>query len=529
MKLWLKMNNQDTQKNMIIRGEANQKGWRDLTWAEGELISGAPPTAAAKSILSLIHISDLHICDAQSPARLEVLDRYADPHNPTSEFIKLVGNYRAQEILTLQTLDCMVQTINNIKTSPLSGREIDSVVITGDVIDNAQRNELNWYKTLLDGGEVNPNSGLPEVWEGAATADASKYDRSYWNPEGTPNGEMDDFPRSLYGFPTIPGLMKAIMRRFRATGLIHKWLAVHGNHDAMLQGTVPPDSFLHEFVIGNSRVAKLKEDADLTEIFSDYQMVGPATYPPTSVAVLSEITPDESRRFIDRNEWINSHIDCGHDHGIGKFNIEKNVRYWSKDIDQVRILALDTVNENGGWQGSIDETQFEWLKSQLQDIKPKYFILLSHHPSETLFNDYEPNSNQRRICEEELLELLGTDSRIILWLAGHTHTHKIEEKRSIKTGNSFWHIQTASNIDWPQQGRIVDIFEDGTRVVIATTVFDHKGELNLEVAKTNLQENSNLAGISRILAANDWQRRSGDFDLAKLAGNTSDRNTYLWI
>ena len=95
--------------------------------------------------------------------------------------------------------------------------------------------------------------------------------------------------------------MKAIMRRFRANGLIHKWLAVHGNHDAMLQGTVPPDSFLHEFVIGNSRVAKIKEDADLTEIFSDYQMVGPATYPPTSVAVLSEITPDESRRFIDRN------------------------------------------------------------------------------------------------------------------------------------------------------------------------------------------------------------------------------------
>ena len=118
---------------------------------------------------------------------------------------------------------------------------------------------------------------------------------------------------------------------------------------------------------------------------------------------------------------------------------------------------------------------------------------------------------------------------MILWLAGHTHTHKIEEKRSEITGNTFWHIQTASNIDWPQQGRIVDIFEDGPRIVIATTVFDHQGEISFEVASQNLENNNNLAGISRLLAANDWQRRSGDFDLEKMAGEVTDRNTYLWI
>ena len=523
------MSNTDSQQNRIIRDFPNEKGWRELIKVDGELISGAPPTAAAKSILSLIHISDLHICDAQSPARLEVLDRYADPHNPTSEFIKLVGNYRAQEILTAQTLDCMVQTINSIKQSPLSGREIDSVVITGDVIDNAQKNELSWYKALLDGGQVSPNSGSEDSWEGAASTNSANYDRSYWNPEGTPEGEKDDFPRSFYGFPTIPGLIKAAMSDFKAPGLIHKWLAVHGNHDAMLQGTVPPDSFLHKFAIGTSRVAKLRDDVDLTEIFSDYQMVGPATYPPTSVAVLSEVTADNSRAFIDKDEWITSHIDCKHDHGLGNFNLERKVRYWSRDIGVTRILALDTVNENGGWQGSIDETQFEWLKNQLKESGPKYFILLSHHPAETLFNDYEPDSNQRRICEAELLDLLATESRVILWLAGHTHTHKIEEKRSEITGNTFWHIQTASNIDWPQQGRIVDIFEDGPRIVIATTVFDHQGEISLEVASQNLQNNNNLAGISRLLAANDWQRRSGDFDLEKMAGKSTDRNTYLWI
>ena len=127
----------------------------------------------------------------------------------------------------------------------------------------------------------------------------------------------------------------------------------------------------------NSRVSKLRDDVDLTEIFSDYQMVGPASYPPLSVAILSEITADKSRALIDRNEWINSHIECGHDHGIGIFNLQNKVRYWSKNFDNVRILALDTVNENGGWQGSIDQTQFEWLKKQLSESGPKYFILLS--------------------------------------------------------------------------------------------------------------------------------------------------------
>ena len=142
------MLNQDSQNRRIRRGTANSKGWRDLEFGPGEVLQGTPPSSNAKSLLSLIHISDLHICDAQSPARLEVLDRFADPHNPTSEQIKLVGNYRAQEIMTTQTLDCMVQTVNSIEISPISKRKIDAVVVTGDVIDNAQKNELSWYKNL---------------------------------------------------------------------------------------------------------------------------------------------------------------------------------------------------------------------------------------------------------------------------------------------------------------------------------------------------------------------------------------------
>ena len=522
------MLNQDSQNRRIRRGTANSKGWRDLEFGPGEVLQGTPPSSNAKSLLSLIHISDLHICDAQSPARLEVLDRFADPHNPTSEQIKLVGNYRAQEIMTTQTLDCMVQTVNSIEISPISKRKIDAVVVTGDVIDNAQKNELSWYKNLLDGGVVNPNSGDADNWEGVCTTDVANYDRSYWNPEGAPTGQKIDFPQELYGFPKIPGLQDSVMKSFQATGLKHKWYSIHGNHDALLQGTVPADDFLQDFAVGSAKVQALNDDFDAAAAFENYQMVGPASYPSSDAVKLRSVTPDANRALIKHEEWINAHINCGHDHGYGKENLKFNRKYWRKQIGQFDLIAMDTVNTNGGWQGSVDEEQFQWIKKQLQDSEPQYFIFLSHHPAETLFNDYAPPSASRRICETELVNLLLSDSRVILWLAGHTHSHKIEQRISESTSNSFWHIQTASNIDWPQQGRIIDIYVDGSRIVIGTSVFDHQGEIDFTRATSNLNSNLNLAGISRMLAGNDWQRRNGEFSLDKLEGKSSDRNVYLW-
>ena len=112
----------DTRSARIVRGPANELGWRNLASVNGELLTEVGPSPEAKSLLSLIHISDMHICDAQSPARVELLDRYADPHNPMSEFVKLVGTYRAQEIMTTQTLEAMVRAINEIDHGVLTTR-----------------------------------------------------------------------------------------------------------------------------------------------------------------------------------------------------------------------------------------------------------------------------------------------------------------------------------------------------------------------------------------------------------------------
>jgi metallophosphoesterase (TIGR03767 family) len=518
----------DTRTARIVRRPENEKGWRNLGLIEGEVFADEEPSAEAQSLLSLIHISDLHICDAQSPARVELLDRYADPHNPISEFVKLVGTYRAQEIMTTQTLEAMVRAINQIDHGVLTTRPIDAVVITGDVTDNAQGNELAWYLAVLDGGVVHPDSGDHSLWEGVASTDPEKYDPSFWNPEGTPEGCTKDYPRALYGLPKVPGLTDAIRQPFKASGIKHRWLATHGNHDALLQGTVPANAELREYAVGSQRLAALAPDTNLGEMFSKFTMVGPTSYPEVQGASYTGLTADAQRNFNSLESWAELHNSCGHDHGLDQLNIANKSKYWYRDIDQIRLVSMDTVNINGGWQGSVDETQFEWIKALLCDQTPRYYIFLSHHPASTLFNLYAPDGAQRRVGEEELVNELLKDDRVILWLAGHNHEHKVEKIEGTNS-RGFWHIQTASNIDWPQQGRIVEIVEEGTRIAIATAVFDHQGSIRDDYSQATITEPTELAGLSRALAGNDWQRRSGEFDLELMAGKPEDRNRILWL
>ena len=520
------MSDLDTQKQKIVRAAANDKGWRNLEFAAGEAIETSLPTG--ESILSLIHISDLHICDAQSPARVELMDRFADPHHPMSELIKLVGAYRAQEILTTQTLESMIRTINRIESGPATDRKIDAVVVTGDVTDNAQANELDWYLTLMDGGVVHPDSGSTDEWEGVAQKRKETYDRSYWNPEGTPLDCEDDYPRSLYGFPAVPGLTKAIRQPFDAVGLRHPWYATHGNHDALLQGTVPPDEVLEAFATGDQRLVGLAPDTDLGAMFGNFTQVGPTSYPRAEGGEFRTITADPRRRFNQPSDWAQIHQSCGHGHGLTQENVQQGTKYWYRDIGEIRLVSLDTVNINGGWQGSIDESQFAWLKNVLNDTAPKYFVLLSHHPASTLFNLYAHEGADRRVGEEELVTELRKHARVILWLAGHNHEHKVEYIGE-EDHDGFWHIQTASNIDWPQQGRLVEIIRNGGDISIVTTVFDHQSPIELSDATSDLSNPVNIAGLSRILSANHWQRRSGEFDLELGAGKAEDRNRIIHL
>jgi len=518
-----------TSINRIVRSKVSaDSNWSELLLDKGETVIGEEPLNA-QVIAAFIHLSDIHICDASSPARLEFLDRIADPDNPLSQLVPYIGTYRAQEFLTTQVLEAMVQSANEMKKAPLTGAAIDAVVITGDVVDNAQSNELNWYKTILDGGVVSPKSGDPDRSEGSHSSNSDLYDIHYYHPDGPPTGLPADRPHVLHNFPHYKGVLGASEKPFNAQGLKHQWLAVHGNHDALLQGTAAPTDILNELAQGPNKLASLKDMNDLANLFSGFGEVGPAVYPGVEHIDTNEITEDSRRKLVTIEEWVEIHTNCGHDHGLEKE--KSSVAYYFRNINShVRLIALDTVNRFGGWQGCIHREQFEWLKDLLNESKDMYVVLSSHHPLENLFNGYVPDGEPAPALEAEVRQLLEQHPNVILWFAGHVHDHKISQSRRADGSHAFWEIRTGSHIDWPQQSRVIEIVKSHNgKIAIGTVVFDHAGPVVFNGTAEELADPVALAGLSRLLAANDWQRQNGGtFALELMEGQAQDRNIWLW-
>jgi metallophosphoesterase (TIGR03767 family) len=489
-------------------------GWRHLAIDSNSTQIPQSKHKVKVSLFNVIHISDTHICDAQSPARVEYLDRFADPHHPAAAMVgSLIGTYRAQESLTVHVLQSMIQTINKIERSPLTDSLIDAVIITGDLTDNAQINELDWCATLLEGGTVNPDSGSPQRWEGAG---GERYSPFFWNPHGTPIGESDDFPRALYGYPEIPELLDAIRAPLNSPGLKHEVLAVHGNHDALLQGTVAPDQFLRDLAKSDSKIFQLPDEEALRAL-GNVTEIGPARYPAPGNPSYFSVTADIKRDFVDASTWSSR---------FALYNNKDNKKYWRKDYEYITVLALDTVNPFGGWQGSLDKVQMNWLKEQLESLENRLVVITSHHPLQDLFNDYTPHA-EPRITRDEIEKLLVSKKQVVAWICGHTHQHRImyfgDDARK-----GFWQIETSSLIDWPQQGRTIEMFlNESDEVCIATAPFDHQGIVHQGYKELNVADCDHVAGLSRDLSLNDWQRRNEPFLIELNEGNPSDQAALL--
>ncbi len=518
----------DSIHDRIVRTQADSSSpWKSLVYDKGEIPLGKAPEDY-EVLATFIHLSDLHICDAQSPARLEFLDRLADPDNPYSAFIPYVGTYRAQEFLTTHVLEAMVQSANQISKGPLIGAKVDAVVVTGDVVDNAQLNELQWYKTLLDGGPIAPKSGDPYRSQGVHASDPDSYDIHYYHPDGPPAGMEIDRPTGIYGHPTFSGVIAASEKSFIAQGLQHKWFAVHGNHDALLQGNATPDKELQELSTGPRKLTGIADGADLSQLFSGFGEVGPAVYAGIDSFITTSTTADERRALLSAQDWVDIHTNCSHDHGLRAE--DSGITFWFRDINShVRLVGLDTVNRYGGWQGCLHREQFNWLKNLLLNSADKYIVLSSHHPLINLINGYVPEGESAPALQDEVREMLLGFPNVILWFSGHVHDHQITEVTHDDGKHAIWEIRTASHIDWPQQGRTIEIVKTSIgEIAIGTIVIDHAGPLEFTGSESELASPVALAGLSRLLAANDWQRQRGSYELSLAEGVRKDRNIWLW-
>lgn len=468
----------------------DDRGWSELVVTQDSLAEEVPGETLAR----IVHVSDTHICDAESPARLEYLDRLSDPDSIYRLRLGEVGTYRPQEILTVHVLTCLVESIN------AHADDLDAVIVTGDLIDNAQANEQSWCAEVLDGGRIEPWSGDPQVSQWVGSTEGHPWDARYWHPDGPVTGAGEDLPTARFGYPRIPGLVEAARRPVVSPGVSVPWFGVPGNHDALLQGTVAPDADLRSLAVGDRRIVGLPPGGTPLLTLEGVAPIGPARYVHGPGSPSVPIASDDRRRLLERDE-LNSP--------------------WVRDIGGVRFIAMDTVNPHGGWQGSIGAAHLAWLRDVLERSADRYVIVTSHHPSWCLTNSY--TLDEPRHLAAEVVYLLLENPQVIAWLSGHVHAHaSLWHERA--DGSGFWEITTASMIDWPQQARVIEIIRAEGGIAMRSTLLDHAAPVRW--SPDVLDDHRGLASISRVLAANDYHDRDGV--QAMREGMPDARNTIWW-
>lgn len=413
----------------------------------------------------LAQLSDPHVRDAQSPARVPFLDRLGP---------RVGSAFRPQETLTAHVLAATVDSIN-------AWGEAEAVLVTGDLVDSAQRNELDWALGLLAGRNVRPDSGSHGY---AGVQSARNPDPIYYRPDV-------DAPRH-------PGLLERALEPVRSRGLDAPWWPVLGNHDLLVQGELAPSVAITAVATGDRLL--LSPAGELGHL------AGRGLLSRAEVNMLLErgLPGDTIRVPADPRR---AHL--SEDEAIARLRRATRARPEGDRLDyafdvgeSLRIVVLDLVRRDAGADGLVTPATLSYLETALESAGQRHLLLVCHQPLSSSSG------------AESLLALLDTDPRMVAILAGHTHRNTIEPRPTRAGG--YWLITSASIVDFPQQWRALRLVETGDGIALETWMVDHVGHPNDE---------DDLAGIARDLSYLDPQGGRP----ARAAGPPDARNVRLHL
>jgi hypothetical protein len=394
-------------------------------------------------VTTLTHITDAHVLDASSPARVTFLDRLGRPFQST---------FRPQEALTRQVLAGAAAAVRAMRP--------DLVIQGGDLIDNVQENELTDALAILNDGTVGA-IGRRDGYQGVQAR--SDSDPFYYRP--------------AVDAPQHPGVLRAASRPFRCRGLEAPWCPVLGDHDALVAGEIVPTALTRSLAVGDRALWDLPRgvrppsgvpltagpsgspDGPPQPLLVD-QLLREALAGPTV-----RVPADPTRRELSFAEVVDRLR-----HGAGRpaqgAGASGPLNYALDVGSRLKVIVVDLVRRGGGSGGQVVAGQSAWLERQLAAAGNRWVVVVSHQPLASSENG------------EDVLALLDRAPRVIATLAGHTHRNRIVPRPAASGG--YWQITTASLIDFPQQARALRIVETaGGGVAIHTWMLDHvfPGEL----------------------------------------------------
>ncbi|MEA2223099.1 MAG: hypothetical protein QOH83_1475 [Solirubrobacteraceae bacterium] len=503
-----------------------------------------------RSLLYFAQLTDFQISDEESPARAEALDIFRTP---------FTSAWRPQEALEPFTVDQVVRQVNRFDASPSRSlrrrhARLALTITTGDSADNQQINETKWVVRLLEGGPLNPNSGVEGGVCGVLTAappgEAARYTGVQDDYDVLESGRFYDPNRpsgAFRAFPQYPGLMDRAQVPFEAAGLAKPSYVTFGNHDGTMQGSLHALKLLDDIARGCVKPLAVTGVPTLGALL-------------TSPARTIVVAPDPDRGFADRPTYKALHATGRQADAHGFGFVDRNelaasrgqaAYYAFSPKPGLRMIAINTVAEGDliNSNGNLDDPQFRWLERELKaaDGRDELVIVFGHHPIRSLTNpapdenagdcalravfgpgcDLDPRRSRPLHLGPDLQALLLAHPHVIAYVAGHTHENRITAVKR-NGGGGFWAIETASEIDWPIQSRLLEVMDnrDGTLSIFGTLI-DHGATLATPPPGTPAAgfDPETLAALGRELSYNDPQVGVE----AGAEGRPEDRNVELLL
>jgi len=391
-----------------------------------------PAAPVTRTLFRFAQITDVHIRDEESPARVAFLDRLGGP---------FVSTFRPQEALTGQVLADTLRAV--------AAAEPQALIETGDLIDNDQSNELDEALAVLRGGRVNPDSGAPGYDGVQRTSDPDPF---YYRPGVDP--------------PRHPGLMAAAERPFTSPGSPAPWYPVLGNHDVLVQGILGADATTQRAATGDRALWEPPRGLAL-----------PHTEAALTPAILAQllaradvrVAPDARRRELTATQTIDRLIRAsGHGAAPGGY-----LDYTFDMGPDVRAVVLDLVRRDRGSGGIVRPAQLAFLRSALAAAGRRWVVV------------FTPSQLERVQNGAAALALLDRDPHVLATIGGDTHKNRVAPRRTPAGG--FWEITTSSLIDYPQQARAFAIRATrGGGAEIDTWMLDHPASTGLPAISREL-------------------------------------------